>query len=84
MSERKTKGWNTWVFDRLVGFAWAPDLKWDWTADNGDSHTDYVSLARCTRGDLSFMRLTVGPLMLTASIGLRPKMTPKSDERSGR
>ena len=84
MSGHKKKSSNLWVFDRLVGFAWAPDLKWDWTADNGDSHTDYVSLARCTRGDLSFMRLTLGPVMLTASINPRPPVSPSPKERQPR
>ena len=60
----KLRARTRWLGNRLLGFVWAPDLHWDWTADNGDKHTDFVSVARVTRGDLSFVRVTLGPVML--------------------
>ncbi|HEY2510161.1 MAG TPA: hypothetical protein VGI39_04875 [Polyangiaceae bacterium] len=65
----KVKPLTRWIGNRLVGVAWSSDGKWDWTADNGDTHVDYASLSTCARDDLMFLRVTLGPLMLMVSMG---------------
>lgn len=72
MDREKEKALTKWVGNRLVGVAWASDFKWDWVSDNGDKHTDYISISRCTRGEMSFLRLTLGPLMLCLSSPVKP------------
>lgn len=58
-----------------VSFAWAPDLKWDWTSDVGDQHTYVVSLGivrRSTKNGLfSFLLGTLGPVWISLAWGYR-------------
>jgi hypothetical protein len=56
-----------WIGNTLFSFDWAEDGKWDWTADNGDQHIDFVSIAVCRRVRRNFpvYRLILGPICLS-------------------
>ena len=57
---------SMWVGNALVGFDWARDGKWDWKAENGDTHTDFASVAVARRqGYPPVLRITVGPLAVS-------------------